>query len=104
VTSTRNWRRRVLVGLVFVVAFGLATVLAIQPRSAGRIDPDPDHVPINYIGDPVEIVLGDTGKLGIGVEPVYHQCDGHGHRVYASRHPIRFVVISDPTCPGGPDR
>jgi hypothetical protein len=96
--------RRNLPGiLIALAAFGIATVMAITAPSE-RLDPDPDHVPINYIGSPVEVVLGDTGKLDIGVEPVYHQCDGHGHRVYASRHPIDFRVVTDPTCPGGPER
>src|SRR4051812_651251 len=36
---------------------------------------------------------------------VAHKCDGHGHRVYVVTHSktdVAPVVVTDPTCPGGP--
>ncbi len=35
------------------------------------------------------------------------KCDGHGHRVYSTTHPVdaaSIAVIEDPSCPGGAAR
>jgi hypothetical protein len=46
----------------------------------------------------VEVLLTHEQGTEGGVEPVYSQCDHHGHRVFASRHPIRFQVVNDDSC------
>jgi hypothetical protein len=53
------------------------------------------------VGTEVEVLLTDEQGTEGGVEPVYSQCDRHGHRVFASRHPIHFQVVEDLSCPGG---
>jgi hypothetical protein len=79
-----------------IAAFLLAACGGSAPATA-----DPPPLPLLNVTNPVEVLFGPGMTAGFGLEPVYSQCDNHGHRVFASRHPIDFRVLNDPTCPGG---
>jgi hypothetical protein len=86
----------------------LALALAIIVYVAGCTDAGQESAasssepstPTTVVRTPIDVLIPDQGDA----YPVYSQCDGHGHRVFASRHPERFVVITDPSCPGGEQR
>jgi hypothetical protein len=75
-----------------IAAFLLAACGGSAPATA-----DPPPLPQVNVTNPVEVFFGPGMTAGFGLEPVYSQCDNHGHRVFASRHPM----LNDPTCPGG---
>lgn len=78
-------------------------VLAVAACSGSQAaTAEPPHPPESDVTNPVEVFFRDS--TGFSVEPVYSQCDNHGHRVFASRHPIDFRVLDDPSCPGAPSR
>jgi hypothetical protein len=63
--------------------------------SSGRVI---DHGTV-IVKNPIDVLFTDSTT---DVPIVLSQCDNHGHRVFASRHPEDFVVIDDPSCPDGP--
>jgi hypothetical protein len=93
--------RRALLSVVVAAAVSVVvTLIALQPTTA--TGGGPQVVP----NSEVEILDMHRGTVEdpTGIEDIAMRCDGHGHRVYASRHPIEFVVIDDKTCPVIPER
>lgn len=101
--ARREWRRiwaRIVLGMLLAGAVIALAMLILGPHAAQPASGGEERHDATNITTPIEALFTyEAGGPGdIAVEGVYTQCDLYGHRVYASRHPERPIVITDPSC------